>query len=528
MEPSESKIDSLPVFNEEDIAILRAYFAINEKYYWTVNEELTRQLADHPLWGSVLSKQSPEHLLEESKRSLELQRAAIYDGKWDDYANHLMYQGIAYARMNVSYTDWYEILRLYKDLLIPHIRRDFRSSADEAITFLAGLTKFIDFAMHIIARAYFQEKNNKIKVNEERFRAIFENSSDHIFLVDKNSLIVMINKVANGRAEDVVGTSVLAFQSEKSIDMVARSIRRVFEKKIPASWVADHIVDGKKRYYASSISPIFTQEGKVDLAVVIARDISEQKMAEDEVNRLNVDLEKKVAERTAELNSIVKELEAFSYSVSHDLRTPLRAINGFTQILIEDFADNVSEGAVDAMHSIVGNVRRMGQLIDDLLEFSRLGKRSIRKTMLDMNELVASVLFEMNAPTSARQANFTVKELESVRADRSMMRQVMMNLISNALKYSMKKVESIIEIGCYHDENNVVYYVKDNGAGFDMKYYDKLFGVFQRLHRANEFDGTGVGLALVQRIVSKHAGKIWAESSVGEGATFYVALPCNE
>jgi light-regulated signal transduction histidine kinase (bacteriophytochrome) len=223
----------------------------------------------------------------------------------------------------------------------------------------------------------------------------------------------------------------------------------------------------------------------------------------------------------------MKDLDAFCYSVSHDLRTPLRAITGFTQILVEDYSGNVGDEAKDAMHEIIENVRRMGQLIDDLLEFSRLGKQKIRKANLDMNKLAGLVITELSAGTKDRKVEFIVRPLEKIKGDRTMVRQVMKNMLSNALKYSIRSDVSVIEIGCYPENNNIVYYVKDNGAGFDMQYYDKLFSVFQRLHKPNEFEGTGVGLAIAHRIVQKHAGKIWAESRVGEGATFYVALPCN-
>lgn len=259
--------------------------------------------------------------------------------------------------------------------------------------------------------------------------------------------------------------------------------------------------------------------------MVISRDVSIQKRAEAEVKALNADLEKKVNERTEELKNTNKELESFSYSVSHDLRTPLRAINSFTQILIEDYADQMDNDARDAMNEIVENATRMGQLIDDLLEFSRLGKQEVTKRSLDMNELVGSIITELKSQEEDRIIEFNIKFLEKAKADRGMLKQVMTNMISNAIKYSRKKNQSVIEIGSYKDSDDHVYYIKDNGAGFDMAYYDKLFGVFQRLHSSSEFEGTGVGLAIVQRIVAKHAGKVWAEGKVGEGATFYVSLP---
>jgi light-regulated signal transduction histidine kinase (bacteriophytochrome) len=264
----------------------------------------------------------------------------------------------------------------------------------------------------------------------------------------------------------------------------------------------------------------------VNAAIIISRDVTRQKKAEEEIRELNLHLEKKVIERTEELYNINKELESFSYSISHDLRSPLRAISGFAQILVEDYSDTLSNEAKDSMSEIIHNANRMGQLIDDLLEFSRLGKQEVIKGSLNMNEMVASVIDElMSYEKKDRKIKFNVANLGNARGDRTMLKQAMMNIISNALKYTAKKEKSVIEIGFYKEDGNNVYYVKDNGAGFEMAFYKKLFGVFQRLHSSTEFGGTGVGLAIVQRVITKHGGKVWAEGKVGEGATFYVELP---
>jgi len=224
-----------------------------------------------------------------------------------------------------------------------------------------------------------------------------------------------------------------------------------------------------------------------------------------------------------------KELEAFTYSVSHDLRAPLRSIDGYSKILQEDFAPKLDTEGNRLIQIIRKNAHRMGHLIDDLLDFSRMGRKELEKTSVNMNALVISVKQEMLSLEKEREIDFSIKPLEPVVGDVSMMRQVWINLISNALKYSKKQPQSKIEIGCIEEKNNVVYYIRDNGVGFDMKYSDKLFGVFQRLHKIEEFEGTGVGLALVHRIVSRHGGKIWAESKVNGGATFFFHLsPQNQ
>jgi signal transduction histidine kinase len=219
------------------------------------------------------------------------------------------------------------------------------------------------------------------------------------------------------------------------------------------------------------------------------------------------------------------ELDSFSYSVSHDLRAPLRAINGYSQVLLEDFGDKLSDDGKRNIDIIIKNAKKMGALIDDLLTFSRVGKQNLTKVFLNMDALVESVVNEfMNQPQNS-EVEFRINPMLIAEADNSMIKLVITNLISNAIKYSGKKEKSIVELGSYKENETLVYYIKDNGAGFDMKYYDKLFGVFQRLHSSSEFEGTGVGLALVQRIIKKHHGNVWAEAKPDEGAIFYFSLP---
>ena len=218
-------------------------------------------------------------------------------------------------------------------------------------------------------------------------------------------------------------------------------------------------------------------------------------------------------------------MEAFSYSVSHDLRAPLRAIDGFTQILVEKYAEKLDDEGKRVTSIIRASTVQMGKLIDDLLSFSRLGRQEVKKSPISMGPLVDEVYKEVKQSAPDRDIEFVVGNLSDARADVDMLRQVWTNLFSNAIKFTGKKEKARIEVGSASDENNITYYVKDNGAGFDMQYADKLFGVFQRLHSVEEFEGTGVGLANVKRIVERHDGKVWAEGKVGEGATIYFSLP---
>ncbi len=237
-----------------------------------------------------------------------------------------------------------------------------------------------------------------------------------------------------------------------------------------------------------------------------------------QVRQHAAELEQRVAERTA-------ELEAFSYSVSHDLRTPLLTIDGFSRMLLEDHSDGLDAEGQRLLRTICSNSQNMGRLIDDLLAFSRLGRQEMLLAEIKMSELAAAVCAELTATTPERKLQFNLQPLPPARGDQAMIRQVLVNLLSNAIKFTGPREVAVIEVGAAEEENHNVYYVKDNGVGFEMKYVDKLFGVFERLHSDDEFAGTGVGLAFVQRILHRHGGRVWAEGKVGEGATVYFTLP---
>src|SRR4051794_1218826 len=258
--------------------------------------------------------------------------------------------------------------------------------------------------------------------------------------------------------------------------------------------------------------------------LVLAKDITEQLRAEAQVCQLNEELEKRVSERTAELTEANKELEAFSYSVSHDLRAPLRAIIGYSQLVLDDYAVRLDTEAQRLLSVISSEALRMSQLIDDLLTFSRLGRQCVQLTDLDMTALALSAFQSLINAYPAKAPQLNIKMLPPVRGDSAMLRQVFFNLLDNAIKFSSVRKNAAIVVGGWIDQEQHVYYVKDNGVGFDEKYVAKLFGIFQRLHTDEEFNGTGVGLALVQRIILRHGGKVWAESKLGEGAIFYFAI----
>ena len=380
----------------------------------------------------------------------------------------------------------------------------------------ADITK-AKVSMFLLNQAQKKELINKNQ-SLEKSALLINNSTDILGVIDAETLLFeeVNNALTNTLGyslEEMKSFPITLFMSESDVikvhDMRASKMGKLsFEtefrtKNGDKKWLQWHITAKENRWFVN------------------ARDVTNQKFADDKILQLNTSLQ----ENLKKLELINKELESFSYSVSHDLRAPLRSINGYSKILDEEYREKLDEGAKRLLATIQRNANKMGDLIDDLLEFSKLGRQELRKSKVNMHELVSSLLKEEIKFLHPIKYNLVLPPILDASVDKALISQVWINLLSNAIKYSSKKENAQVEVGSQEKENEIIYYVKDNGAGFDPKYAYKLFSVFQRLHSSDDFEGTGIGLAIVQRIVSRHGGRVWAESQLDQGATFYFSLP---
>lgn len=393
-------------------------------------------------------------------------------------------------------------------------------------------------------------------IDGKLFRLIVASIEDYaIFMIDPNGYILSWNKGAEHikgyTEEEILGKHFSVFYTPQDIhnNVPRNNLNEALKKGVHENEGWRVRKDGTLFWANAVFTTIYNDEGHLTGFAKVIRDITERKKNEDrktlvnaelerrvkentekiiakagEIKELNETLERKVIERTGQLQAVNKELEAFSYSVSHDLRTPLRAVNGYAMMLKEDFGDVLGNEGVRIIDTIINNAGLMGKLIDDLLTFSRTGRKELQLFNVDMQILAKACAREL-LENESKKYNVKVGKLPGCKADSAMIKQVWMNLLGNAIKYSSKAIDPKIEVGFIEDDSSPVYFVKDNGVGFDMKYSNKLFDIFQRLHGHDEFEGTGVGLALVKRIIDKHGGKIWADAEPGKGATFYFSIP---
>ncbi len=387
-----------------------------------------------------------------------------------------------------------------------------------------------------------RKAERRLRESEERYRMLWGALIEGVVVIDAQGIITSVNpgaeKILGVKAEKVIGLSISDprwgvlnetgapsrpedFFTTRSLSTGESYANIIIGLRRP--------VDGRFVWLNGSTQPLFQPGESKPYAVVTSFfDITGRKEMQAEIEKLNTELELKVEQRTSDLKAAANELEAFSYSVSHDLRAPLRAIEGFSNILLEDHAASLSEEGKRLLDVVSKNAMHMSQLIDDLLAFSRIARKDFMKRRVPMGDLAKVVAEELQQDPQGKRCQITFKPLPDAQGDAPLLRQVWTNLLSNAIKFTRPVATPLIEIGAEDNGKAVTYYIHDNGVGFDMQFSNKLFGVFQRLHSVSEFEGTGVGLAIVQRIILKHGGRVWADGKINKGSTFYFSLPKKE
>lgn len=432
---------------------------------------------------------------------------------------------------NFAFRDWYQgVSRNWK----PYVSNVYKRAAEPRLNVFAVAVPIKSKNLQITGILLLQVRLDALF---EWIKGVEMGSSGFVYVVDRKGQIAYHPKFPpQGNIADFSSVPVVqdALRGDRGVKITFNPIEN--EERISAyspiagyGWAVVSQQPTVSAFAAKNIQlrRFLTAYGLIlvlcGLAVyLVLRTLAQRRQAEEN-RRQKAELERLVAERTAQLQAANKELESFSYSVSHDLRSPLRAIDGFSRILEEDYRGRLDEEGRRILKVIRDGSQKMGQLIDDLLAFSRLGQQSVSAAEIEMDSLAQEAFSEL-APRE-KPAEFVVKPMPPAWGDRSLIRQVWVNLVGNGIKFTGHREKPVIEAGGYSNGSENCYYVKDNGAGFDMRYYDKLFGVFRRLHTTEEFPGTGVGLAIVQRIVTRHGGRVWAEGKLNEGATFYFALP---
>ncbi len=374
---------------------------------------------------------------------------------------------------------------------------------------------------------------------QEKLDTSLKEVSDYKYALDKASIVAITDQHGTIKYVNENFCAVSKYSQEELIGRDHRIINSGYhpEEFMRSLWdtiasgnvwkgeIKNKAKNGTYYWVDTTIVPFLDENSKPYQYIAIRADITNRKNAEDELHRLNEQLEEHIKTRTCQYEIANQELESFSYSVSHDLRAPLRGISGFSRILQEDYGQLLDEEGNRILNKIMANASNMGQLIDDLLTFSRIGRRELTQGDIDMTALVGSCFEELDEGEDTVRYQTNISSLPHCIGDATLIKQVWLNLLGNAIKYSSKKSEALITVGCIEETARLVYFVSDNGVGFDIQYAHKLFGVFQRLHRLDEFPGTGVGLALVKLIINKHHGEVWADAELGSGATFYFSLP---
>ena len=519
---------------------LQDYWTVYEAHRQKIAAELVQRAADISELKSILENSSLQTPADQ-QASLERQRRAIYEHDWEPYLQSLWEQGKIYARRGLDFRAWFEIVSLFRKLVRPYLLEAYRSSPEQLLSAMNGADQLIEIALSVIGESYLdtkqqliQEQSMAIKAATEReqmnavFRGLLESAPDAIVVVNEKGEVVIVNS-----------------QFERMFGYTRQEIMgQLIEKLVPQQFSAKHPQhrgnyyheprvrpmgiglelrglrkDGTEFPVEISLSPLQTRDGTLVTAAI--RDVTERKLAEEKITRLNEELR----ERAIQLEATNKELEAFSYSVSHDLRAPLRAIDGFSLAVMEDYADQLDDEGRNYLMRIRTAAQRMAQLIDDLLNLSRVTRAPLNPEPTNLSSIAQNVIRDLQQNDPNRIVEISVMPNIIANCDPRLMKVVLENLLTNAWKFTSKQQFARIEFEATHEpDKGRIYCVRDNGAGFDMAFVNKLFGAFQRLHTNSEFPGIGIGLAIVQRIINRHGGRVWAEGEVDKGATFCFTL----
>jgi PAS domain S-box-containing protein len=396
-----------------------------------------------------------------------------------------------------------------------------------AATLLPAITSALEL---VDERSKRQEAENALKESEDRYRRLLELLPCAVIVHQRGTIMVANAAAARllgaSRPQDLIGADVAKFVSPEYREKVRARIEQV-EHGDTVPFLQEKLIrlDGALVDVEVAATPVALPDDPAPGVMVVAIDITERVQACDRIKQLNSELEDRVRTRTAELENAVRELEGFSYSVSHDLRAPLRHIDGFTELLLHNAGEKLDATSKEYLDIITGAARQMSNLIEALLAFSRLSRAPLNTQPVSLAQLLDGVLHDLRYETEGRKVEWQIALLPTVHGDATLLRQVLFNLLSNAVKYTRPRTVARIEVGQTHTPAEHIIYVKDNGVGFDMEFAGKLFGVFQRLHPSADFEGVGIGLANVRRIVQRHGGRTWAEAVPDQGATFYFSLP---